>query len=514
MVVRAASVAALIVAIASSVLVARRASTGEPDAVRHAPAAVMGALRSHLPAENEAKTLLNAFERHREWAHVPVDAAMVPIFIVYPERADKAPAVVVSTGRGVADDWTRAVGDQIAAEGYIAVVADPVRAIGVGGSVRRVDAERSIEAALNHAADLPSADGTRARLTLDRSSGSLSVSVAGGPDGKQFALSSDGWQHAIEHLSHALGQHDRAAVPERHVHHAPVAQSGALAAGQAPGADARGGQAPGGARAGGARAGGGGGLFNKQPHLPAAFLTAASTFANSPRRKEWIDIPLGDVKLRTLLVYPDGNAPAPAVIVMQHGVGLDTWMRAVADQLASQGFIAIAPDLWSGLGPGGGGWDSFEFVDDAIRAAAGRLTAQETMRRYKAARDYALKLPRANGKTASLGFCAGGGNSFRFAAEVPDLNAAVVFYGVAPDNADLARINAPVLGLYGENDARVTSTVEATTAAMKKLGKRYEPHVYPRATHSFVLFQDPGGNPAAVEAAWTRAIAFLRENTQ
>jgi carboxymethylenebutenolidase len=483
MVARAASVAALIVAIASSVLVARRPSTEE---------------RSHLPREAEAKTLLNAFERHREWAHVPVDDAMVPVFIVYPERADKAPAVVVSAGAGVADDWTRAVGDQIAAEGYIAVVADPVRAIGAGGSVRRVDAERSLEAALHHAADLPSADGTRARLTLDRRSGRLNVSVGEAPGGQRFALSSAGWQQAIAHLSHALGQHDRAAVPERHVHPSPAAQSGAPGAGQAPAAGAR----------------GGGGLFSKQPHLPAAFLTAASTFDNSPRRKEWIEIPVGDVKLRTLVVYPDGNAPAPSVIVMQHGVGLDTWMRAVADQLASQGFIAVAPDLWSGLGPNGGGWDSFEFIDDAIRAAAGRLTAQDTMGRYKAARDYALKLPRANGKTASLGFCAGGGNSFRFAAEVPDLNAAVVFYGVAPAEADLARINAPVLGLYGENDARVTSTVEATTAAMKKLGKHYEPHVYPRATHSFVLFQDPGGNPAAVEAGWTRAIAFLRENTR
>jgi carboxymethylenebutenolidase len=95
---------------------------------------------------------------------------------------------------------------------------------------------------------------------------------------------------------------------------------------------------------------------------------------------------------------------------------------------------------------------------------------------------------------------------------VPELNAAVVFYGPPPDEATMAKINAPVLGLYGENDARITSTVEATTANMKRLGKVYEPHVYAKATHSFVLFQDVGGNPAAVGDAWPRAMAFLKQN--
>lgn len=121
-------------------------------------------------------------------------------------------------------------------------------------------------------------------------------------------------------------------------------------------------------------------------------------------------------------------------------------------------------------------------------------------------------MPRSNGKTASLGFCAGGGNSFRFAGEVPELNAAVVFYGTPPDEATMAKINAPVLGLYGENDARVTSTVEPTIAAMKKLGKSYEPHIYPKTTHSFVMFQDAGGNAEAIQDAWPRAIAFLKQH--
>jgi len=121
-------------------------------------------------------------------------------------------------------------------------------------------------------------------------------------------------------------------------------------------------------------------------------------------------------------------------------------------------------------------------------------------------------LPRANGKSGTIGFCAGGGHSFRFAGEVPGVNAAVVYYGTPPDDAGMARIKAPVLGFYGENDARVTSTVEPTIAKMEKLGKIYEPHVYPKATHSFLYFQEMAGNPAATNDAWPRTIAFFKKH--
>jgi carboxymethylenebutenolidase len=110
-----------------------------------------------------------------------------------------------------------------------------------------------------------------------------------------------------------------------------------------------------------------------------------------------------------------------------------------------------------------------------------------------------------------MGFCAGGGNSFRFAGEVPELNGAVVFYGGPPDDTVMQKIHAPVVGFYGENDVRVTAAVEPTAAKMRSLGKTYEPHIYPKTTHSFVLFQEVGGNPAAVKDAWPRAIAFLKK---
>jgi carboxymethylenebutenolidase len=255
-----------------------------------------------------------------------------------------------------------------------------------------------------------------------------------------------------------------------------------------------------------------GGLAAKAPHLVASIWTAPSTVARTPLRHEWVNIPTGRETVRAWVQYPEGSGPAPVVLVMQHGPGLDDWMRAAADQLAREGFIAVAPDLWSGLGPNGGGREAFRYPDEAIRAAAGKLTADDTLRRYRAAWDAALKLPRSNGRGGTIGFCAGGTWSFRFAGEVPDARAAVVFYGVAPDASIMARIKAPVLGLYGEDDARITDTVAPTAAAMTKLGKTYETHVYPGATHAFLEYQAEGRNGAATADAWPRATAFLRRH--
>jgi carboxymethylenebutenolidase len=146
--------------------------------------------------------------------------------------------------------------------------------------------------------------------------------------------------------------------------------------------------------------------------------------------------------------------------------------------------------------------------------ANARLTPQDVMQRYKAARDYGLKLPQANGKSSAMGFCMGGTNVYRFASEVPDLNAGVVFYGGAIDPPGLAKINAPLIGFYGEDDARLTSTVPNTAAEMKKLGKSFEYYIYPHATHGFLYFQDLAGNPGAVADSWPKAIAFLKKNLQ
>jgi dienelactone hydrolase len=141
------------------------------------------------------------------------------------------------------------------------------------------------------------------------------------------------------------------------------------------------------------------------------------------------------------------------VIVIHEIFGLSDWIRGVADQLAREGFIAVAPDLISGHGLNGGGTESAGSRDDVVKLIRG-LTPEEVTTRLNAVRDYAIKLPAANGKTATVGFCWGGGKSFAYAASQPNLNAAVVYYGTSPEAADLAKIKAPVLGLYGGDDAR------------------------------------------------------------
>lgn len=297
-----------------------------------------------------------------------------------------------------------------------------------------------------------------------------------------------------ERLSAAAVQDDELFALYAHVEHAALEEMA-----QQPGREGRGGE--------------GGGLTDKRDDLPANYVMAKTVVAHSPRRSEWVDIPVGTAKLHTWIAYPQGNDRAPIVLVLHGASGPNDWVRGVADQLAHDGFIALTLDLVSGLGPNGGNFDSFEFPDDVVKAQ-GRLGRDGTLARIKAAREYGLKLPRSNGKSATLGFCGGGGNSFRAAAEIPDLNAAVVFYGPPPDSAAMATIDAPVLGFYGENDVRITSTVAPTAAEMKKQGKVYESHIYPRTTHAFLQFQDLGDNTKATEDAWPRAIAFLRQHTK
>lgn len=417
------------------------------------------AANSTLPTAQNAKAILNSTHRHREW--------VAGAFIVYPERSDKAPVAILTDNTSPASDWIRAVADQVAAEGYIAVVPDSV-------------SQSDRETILQYALALPAANGKRADLHFS----SKGVRVN---DGQLLA-----WPQALALLNHQTGNHPvmgaNPNVPEDHSAHIAMAMA----------------QPPPGGR---------GYPMAKPPNLPAGIFTAKNALANSKLRKEFVDIPVGSVKLHTWIEYPDGNDKAPVVIVMQHGPGLDDWQRALADQLALQGFIAIAPDLFSGFGPNGGNYDSFSGPDDVLRTNA-RLTQDEGIRRYKAAWEYGMKLPRASGKSATVGFCAGGGYSFRFAGEVPEINAAVVYYGTPPDEAIMARIKAPVLGFFGDDDARVTATVEPASAAMKKLGKTFESHIYPHGTHGFLEYQDVGGNPAATSDSWARTIAFLNQQTK
>jgi len=477
-------------------------------------------LRSALPSVQDAKALLQHTDMCRDWVAVPVGKDIVLAFVVYPMRADKAPVVLVTAPHEGTNAWVRAVGDQLAAEGFIAIAPDLLTNMGpnrgdsesfaspdaIADALRRMgpkEIARRMNAVRRYAKELPAANGTIATMELDRGeldSRPSSMKLSAGEQSMVMPLAPEHWPHAVDYLNRGTGNSfvaDSSMSMSDHAAHMGM-HSGMLMAVQS------------GAKSGSGSTGPAISYAEKQPNLPAAYYTALSTLNKSKLRKEWVEIPYGDIKLHTWVEYPAGEGKAGVVIVMQFGTGMDEWIRAVADQLAQEGFIAVAADMWSGTAPNGGGRDSFEFVDDAMKAGA-KIREDETQRRYKAARDWALKLPRANGKTGSIGFCAGGGNSFRFAGEVPELNAAVVYYGTPPTPEVMAKIKAPVLGFYGENDARVTSTVAPTIEAMEKLGKVYEPHVYPKTTHSFLYFQDMAGNPAATNDAWPRTVAFFKK---
>jgi carboxymethylenebutenolidase len=240
--------------------------------------------------------------------------------------------------------------------------------------------------------------------------------------------------------------------------------------------------------------------------------TVADQLKNSPRHGEWVDIPVGETKLKTWVVYPERKDKAPVVLVIHEIFGLTDWVRGVADQLAAEGFIAVAPDLLSGKGPNGGGTDS---LGDQVGPTIRKLTPEEVNQRLDGARDWALSQPSANGKTGSVGFCWGGGASFNYATHQPKLNAAVVYYG-SPPKKDLDRIECPVLGCYGGDDNRITSTVEATKKAMEEAKKSYDPHVYDGAGHGFLRQQSGqnGANQKAAEGAWGETIAFFKKNLE
>lgn len=238
--------------------------------------------------------------------------------------------------------------------------------------------------------------------------------------------------------------------------------------------------------------------------------------AESSRHGEWVDLELaGGGKLNTWVVYPERSDKAGVVLVIHDIRGMSDWIRAVGDQLAQDGFIAVVPDFLSGKGPDGGGTSS---LGNGVGQAIRQLAEEEVVARLDAAMAYGRTLPASNGKTAVLGFCWGGTQSFAYALAQPKLQAAVVYYGSVPGSSAtavpgdrIARIGAPVLGLYGGNDARINATLPPTIAAMMEHGKTYEFHTFEAAGHGFLHRQDgaDGANLQAASHAWPLTVAFL-----
>ena len=253
------------------------------------------------------------------------------------------------------------------------------------------------------------------------------------------------------------------------------------------------------------------------PPGTADHVTRALT--ESSRHGEWVDIKMPDGgALNGWIVYPERADKAGVVIVIHDIRGMSDYARATGDQLAQDGFIAIVPDFLSGKGPDGGGTASLgSGVGQAIRT----LTSDDVVLRLNAAMEYGRRLPASNGKTGVVGFCWGGTQSFGYALAQPELNAAVVFYGNVPGStsdavpeAEMAKIAAPVLGLYAGNDARINATLPPTIAAMLRLGRTYEFHTFEGSGHGFMFSQAGAGgaNLAAAEHAWPLAVRFFRRH--
>lgn len=240
--------------------------------------------------------------------------------------------------------------------------------------------------------------------------------------------------------------------------------------------------------------------FALTPLAASAQDWAKASLEKSPRHREYVPIKSGGRTLNTFVVYPETSRKAPVVVMIHEIFGLSDWAKSMADELAAQGYIVLAPDLLSGTGPNAGGTDSYPGMDAITKAVSG-LPADQVLADLDAVADFGLKLPAANGKLAVTGFCWGGGKTFAFATHRKNLGGAFVFYGPPPDTAAMASITAPVYGFYGGNDARIDATIPAATEAMKAAGKKYEPVTYEGAGHGFMRAGEaPDATPANKKA--------------
>jgi carboxymethylenebutenolidase len=240
---------------------------------------------------------------------------------------------------------------------------------------------------------------------------------------------------------------------------------------------------------------------------------AKQRLAKSPRHQEWVKVKNGTREVNSFVVYPENKNKATAVVVIHEIFGMSDWVQSLTDQLAEAGYVAIAPDLLSGMGPNGGGTSSLD--RNGVGQAIQNLPPDQITADLNAVADYISKVPASNGKVVVTGYCWGGSQSFRYATNNPNIKAAFVFYGSAPaaadgtpDKAALAKITAPVYGFYAGNDARINATLPKTTEAMTELKKTFDPVTYEGAGHGFMRAGEApdasAPNKKARDEAWAR----------
>jgi carboxymethylenebutenolidase len=238
---------------------------------------------------------------------------------------------------------------------------------------------------------------------------------------------------------------------------------------------------------------------------------ARARVEKSPRHREWVTIKHEGRTVETFVVYPEAKDKTPVVLIIHEIFGMTDWVQDLADQVAVAGYIAVAPDLLSGMGPNGGRSSAFpagQGMSSPAVEAVSHLNPDQVTADLNAVADYANKIPASNGKLFVAGFCWGGGQSFRFATHRADLAAAFVFYGPPPAKEAMAGITAPVYGFYAEKDARIGATLPDAREQMKAAGKTFEPVTYEGAGHGFMRAGEaPDASDANRQAridAWAR----------
>jgi carboxymethylenebutenolidase len=207
------------------------------------------------------------------------------------------------------------------------------------------------------------------------------------------------------------------------------------------------------------------------------------------------------------LARPEGAGAYPGVVVIQEWWGLNDHIKDVANRIAEQGFVALAPDLYRGV-----------VVSEPGEAnkLMMKLSADQALKDMQGAVNYLIAQPFVAPKKAGvIGFCMGGGMALMLAHEGQHLGAAISFYGLWQElsDAEVDRVSAPVLGIFGERDASVPlSGVRATEAKLKARGKTAEFHIYPNADHAFFNDTRPVYNAAAASDAWQKSLAWFRQH--
>lgn len=285
----------------------------------------------------------------------------------------------------------------------------------------------------------------------------------------------------------------------------------------------------------------GGGAVQDRPGLPASNNGAPARLSASPRHGEWIRFavePGSTDSVEAWVVYPKASGKVGVVVVVQEIFGLSSWIRGVADQVAAEGFIAIAPDFFSRPR---GGPSTVELAGDSARKLSGMVPPAERNKIIVAAANWAMMQPSALQKYAVIGYCWGGATTFFHAIHqgVKGFSGGVAFYGlpytsggaaatattpavpatIAADS--VAKIQVPMLLFNGSKDARISAAMPALDSIMKAMGKSYTGTNYEGAVHGFLRAQDDPkaqrdeaeeqANLNATKDAWPKTVAFLKQ---